>query len=244
MIESKLQQYWQKQSCRPTGLVAVLFDMDGVLYDSMKAHAKSWQQTMVEQGFETTSADEFYLHEGRTANSTITLLYERELHRKPTPEEVKRIYERKTELFRQNDTGLPVPGASDVIRWVKQQGLNPVLVTGSGQPTLLSRLNHTFPDTFDSENMVTAYDVNQGKPHPEPFLKGLRKGGNLLPTQAIVIENAPLGVEAASSAGIFTIAVNTGPLSDEVLYQAGANLVLPDMATLLDVLPTVEEAFR
>ena len=81
--------------------------------------------------------------------------------------------------------------------------------------------------------MVTAFDVKQGKPNPEPYLMGLRKA-NIQASEAIVVENAPLGVQAARAAGIFTIAVNTGPLKDEVLKEAGANLVLPSMQYLAD----------
>ena len=52
-------------------------------------------------------------------------------------------------------------------------------------------------------------------------------------TQAIVVENAPLGVQSAVAAGIFTIAVNTGPLPDEILKEAGADIVVKDMAAAL-----------
>ena len=79
--------------------------------------------------------------------------------------------------------------------------------------------------------MVTAYDVKYGKPHPEPYLMGLQKAG-VAANEAIVIENAPMGVEAGVAAGIFTIAVNTGPLPDQVLVDRGANLLFPNMETL------------
>ena len=79
--------------------------------------------------------------------------------------------------------------------------------------------------------MVTAYDVKYGKPHPEPYLMGLQKAG-VAANEAIVIENAPMGVEAGVAAGIFTIAVNTGPLPDQVLLDQGANLLFPNMETL------------
>ena len=60
---------------------------------------------------------------------------------------------------------------------------------------------------------------------------GLQTAG-VAANEAIVIENAPMGVEAGVAAGIFTIAVNTGPLPDQVLVDRGANLLFPDMATL------------
>ena len=73
--------------------------------------------------------------------------------------------------------------------------------------------------------MVTAFDVTQGKPFPEPYLKALKKSG-VQPWEAIVVENAPLGVKSASDAGLFTVAVNTGPLHSSVLANEGANIVL------------------
>lgn len=61
----------------------------------------------------------------------------------------------------------------------------------------------------------------------------LEKGG-LKPYEAIVIENAPLGVEAGHKAGIFTIAVNTGPLDGQVLLNSGADLLFPSMQALCE----------
>src|SRR5690606_33468488 len=132
-----------------------------------------------------------------------------------------------------------IPGAKEVLNIVKEQGLKPILVTGSGQPSLLDRLDTHFPDTFSPETMVTAFDVVNGKPDPEPYLMGLEKGGKLTPNQALVIENAPLGIESAAVAGIFTIAVNTGLLSDELLMDAGASLLFHSMTELLDNLPEI-----
>ena len=95
------------------------------------------------------------------------------------------------------------------------------------------RLNHHFPGVFCRELMVTAFDVKRGKPDPEPYLMGLQKGG-LRAEECIVVENAPLGVRAAKAAGIFTIAVNTGPLPDNALTDEGADLLLPSMQALSD----------
>lgn len=217
----------------------VLFDMDGVLYDSMPAHAKSWQQTMQEFGFKSTTSEEFYYHEGRIGRATINLITEREFGRKATQEEVKEIYGRKTKLFNQYNSGKVIKYSKKVIKKVKAEGYLPVLVTGSGQPTLLEKLDKNFPHTFSPANMITAFDVKSGKPHPEPFLLALKKAGNLHPNQAIVIENAPLGVESAVKAGIFTIAVNTGTLPDDVLKNAGAHLILPSMKALKEKLPEI-----
>lgn len=233
------KNYLQKNNFTNFDLKAILFDMDGVLYDSMPAHAKSWQETMVEFGFKTTRPEDFFMHEGRPADSTINLYFQKERKRDGTTDEIKEIYSRKTELFRQYHDGAVMPNAKEVLKFTLERGLSPVLVTGSKQPSLLDNLNHNFPGVFSPENMVTAFDTKIGKPDSEPFLMGLKKGGNLKANQAIVIENAPLGVESATKAGIFTIAVNTGPLPDSVLEDAGANMILNSMKTLLQKLPEI-----
>lgn len=211
---------------------AVLFDMDGVLYDSMPSHVQAWQETMANFGVHS-SIEDFYLFEGRTGASTINLLFDKSFKREATQEEIETIYAQKAQRFieLEDNSSKPMAGALEVLEKVKSLGLKRVIVTGSGQLSLFEKIETHFPDFFDKDLMVTAYDVKFGKPHPEPYLMGLKKAG-IKPEEAIVVENAPLGVESARAAGIFTIAVNTGPLADEVLWNAGANIVLPSMQEL------------
>ena len=124
-----------------------------------------------------------------------------------------------------------MPGAADVLEAAKSAGLQTLVVTGSGQHSLIDKLEHTYPGRFTREKMVTAFDVKYGKPNPEPYLMGLKKAG-VKANEAFVIENAPMGVEAGVAASIFTIAVNTGPLPDEVLLDAGADILYPNMTSL------------
>lgn len=204
---------------------AVLFDMDGVLYNSMPNHAKAWSTAVTEFGL-SMSPHEAYLHEGRTGHGTINILAQRHWGRNATTEEMERIYAAKSALFNTCPEPQPMPGAAQLLQSIRSLGLTIVLVTGSAQHSLLTRLAHDFPGIFSAERMVTAFDVKHGKPHPEPYLMGLEKAG-VSASEAVVIENAPLGVEAAHAAGIYTIAVNTGPLSPKVLLDAGADIVLP-----------------
>ena len=95
---------------------------------------------------------------------------------------------------------------------------------------------------FHRELMVTAFDVKYGKPHPEPYLMALQKGG-VKPNEAIVVENAPMGVQAGVAAGIFTVAVNTGPIDGQVLLDAGANVLFPSMQAFCDNWEKLREAF-
>ena len=80
--------------------------------------------------------------------------------------------------------------------------------------------------------------MRKGKPNPEPFLKGMAKAEKKS-NQCIVIENAPLGVQAAHAAGCFTIGVTTGPIPEKDLYKAGADIVYKNMDELAAALPSL-----
>ena len=213
-------------------LRAVLFDMDGVLYNSMPYHAKAWHRAMAQYGYHLPE-DEVYMHEGRTGASTVNLVSMRQRGVEETEERIQEIYSVKSAYFNEFPPAEPMPGALELLHKLKAQGLKILIVTGSGQHSLLDRLNHHFPGIFCRELMVTAFDVKYGKPHPEPYLMGMQKGG-LQPEECVVVENAPLGVRAAKAAGIFTIAVNTGPLPDAALTDEGADLLFPSMQALCD----------
>jgi HAD superfamily hydrolase (TIGR01509 family) len=240
-INQAIQKYLREKGYAQFSLKAVLFDMDGVLYDSMPNHAASWTQVMRAHGFHMTGED-VYLHEGRTGDDTINIISGREGKNIGT-EERKELYREKTEIFSACPAVRPMTGSAELLRKVTDSGLSAMLVTGSGQPTLLDSLNDDFPGVFARERMVTSFDVKRGKPHPEPYLTALGKGG-LTPREAIVIENAPLGVEAAHAAGLFTIAVNTGPLPDSILTAAGADVLLPSVETLCNEWDTVSNCLN
>lgn len=208
----------------------VMFDMDGVLFNSMPYHAKSWNKAMKEFGLELSEA-EAYMHEGRTGSGTINIITQRQLGRTADDEECKKIYAFKSQIFNSFPTAQQMPGAYETVCSVKECGITPIIVTGSGQQSLLERIEHNFPNLFKNEWMVCAKDVKFGKPNPEPYLMGLKKAG-IKAENAIVIENAPLGVQAGHAAGCFVIAVNTGPLPDKVLIESGANVLYHSMSEL------------
>lgn len=232
MFKTAIQRYLDTHKHSSIQLKAILFDMDGVLFDSMPYHAESWNKVMEERGLHL-SKEEAYLHEGRTGAGTINIICQRQFGRDATQEEIAAIYKAKTEAFNEHPLAQKMPGAWEVLTKVKRDGLFAMVVTGSGQASLIDRLNESFPHTFKPELMVTAYDVKYGKPNPEPYLMGLDKG-KLKANEAIVVENAPLGVQAASAAGIFTVAVNTGPIDGQVLLDAGADILFPSMQAFCD----------
>ena len=146
------------------------------------------------------------------------------------------MYARKCEYYNALPSAQPMPGALNLLQQIKADGFQIVLVTGSAQHSLLARLNHDYPGIFHSDLMVTGFDVTYGKPDPEPYLMAMQKAA-VRPEESMVVENAPLGVRSAVSAGAYTVACNTGPLPDKVLQDEGADTVLPSLQALSDYWP-------
>ena len=235
------KQYLERTGFGEAPITAALIDMDGVLYDSMKNHTKAWIRLSEELGW-NYSPDEFYLYEGMTGAAIIRLMMKRETGRDDvSDEEAKEIYAKKAEYFRELGNVDKIEGADMMLATLRSAGIKRVLVTGSGQHSLLDRLNADYPGIFSEDLKVTALDVKRGKPDPEPYLMGLEKAG-VKAENAIVIENAPLGVRAGVAAGIFTIGVNTGPLPDKALADEGASLVFPSMSALGDAWQQIMES--
>lgn len=204
-----------------------LIDMDGVLYDSMPLHVSAWKTLTQEMGLDIPCND-FYLYEGMTGEETIKLLSKKYLDREFSKKECQSLYNRKAELFNSMDSPSIMNGAIKVLKYLKEKGIKCVVVTGSGQNSLIDKIESDFPGIFNKELMVTSHNVVNGKPHPEPYLKGASLSRTSV-DECIAIENAPLGVESASRASVFTIAVNTGNINPELLKSSGANVVVPDM---------------
>ena len=215
-----------------TRFKAVLIDMDGVLYDSMKWHTLAWKKMMESLGVECTR-DEFYLYEGMTGEATIDLLYRRAFGHGVSSEEARRLYEIKSRNFRELGKKELMPGADRMLKALEKAGLRRVLVTGSGQASLLDNVNRDYPGAFNEGDRVTAHDVKKGKPDPEPYLKGAEIAG-VAPEDCLVVENAPLGVRAGKAAGCFTVAVTTGPIPREALEKEGADMIFGSMPEFAD----------
>lgn len=214
---------------------AVLFDMDGVIYDSMPNHAVSWHNAMAHFGI-AMPPEEAYRYEGMRGTETIKLKAREQWHRELDDEEAQRMYDVKSKMFAEQPRAGMIPGIKALMEFIKAQGLTICVVTGSGQRTLLDKLDADLHGLIHRDLVVTSFDVTRGKPDPQPYLIGMQKAG-VNPWESIVVENVPLGVRAAVAAKCFTIAVNTGPLPDSDLAQEGADLVLPNMDAVLRTLP-------
>lgn len=235
MFEEEIAKFLRRHHYRGVTPLAALIDMDGTLYDSMPLHAAAWHRMVSELGIPATR-EEFFLYEGRTGASTINIIFQRAYGRDATPDEINELYHRKTEYFNEFPKPGRMPGVLDLMNCLREAGIKRVLVTGSGQRSLIDRLSADFPGIFSSDMMVTGHDVTHGKPHPEPFIKAMQKAG-VSPSAAIAVENAPLGVESADRAGVFTVAVTTGPIPREEFVKAGAAVIFDSMPEAAEAMP-------
>ena len=229
-MKSNILQYLEKHGFGQFSPKAVLFDMDGVIYDSMPNHAISWHQAMADYGLEMPLSGA-YQYEGMRGVETIKLLARQQWDRELSDEEASRMYAHKSELFAACAPAQLMPDIKELMQQIKTCGLKICIVTGSAQHVLLDKLTSDLAGLVTQELMITANDVSHGKPNPEPYLKGMEKC-DVQPWESIVVENAPLGVRAAVAARCFTIAVNTGPLPDAMLLEEGADMVFPRMIAL------------
>ena len=208
---------------------AVLFDMDGVLYNSMPNHAIAWEESMKKFGITMTKADA-YATEGARGFETIMHFVKQQQGRDITKEEAERMYEEKARVYHAMPDAPIFDGVKALMKKITESGLTVNIVTGSAQRQLINRLLDDFSDFLIPDHITTAFDVKHGKPDPDPYLTGLRKAGGLNPWEGIVVENAPLGVKAGTSAHIFTVAINSGPLPDSALAREGANILYQHIA--------------
>lgn len=218
---------------QPTSPKVVLFDMDGVLYDSMPNHGIAWQRAMKEFGIHFTVEDS-YATEGARGVDTIRKYAKAQLGKELTEEEAQKMYDLKAHYFHEMPEAKIFDGVTDLMKKIKDSGLKLGIVTGSAQRPLIERVTHDFGDFVSQDQITTAFDVKRGKPNPDPYLMGLKKAGNYAPSEGIVVENAPLGVRAGVAAGCYTVAINSGPLDDSVLINEGANILFPTIREFAD----------
>ncbi len=215
-----------------------LFDMDGVLYDSMPNHAKAWHDSMAEYGIEMSEEDA-YAFEGMRGFETIKIMTRKQWGREVSDEESVEMYRVKSAHYTACPTAPMMHGTYALQEEMKRLGLRIGVVTGSGQPSLLERVQRDYKGLLSPDIFVTALNIKRGKPAPDPYLMGMEMA-KTKPWQTIVVENAPLGVSAGVAAGCFTVAVNTGPLPDSVLLDQGADILFHNMDEFREALPLIK----
>jgi sugar-phosphatase len=196
--------------------LGLLFDLDGVLVDSTPAVARCWTKWAILHGF--PNPDEIVrMAHGRPSIATL-----RELLPDSDYEAENRLMER-WEIEDVSDvvalTGAPqLLAALPPERWA--------IVTSCTRPLAEVRIragNLPLP-----KHLITSNDITNGKPDPEPYLKGAAALG-LSPAECVVVEDAPAGIRSGRAAGASVLALRTTDI-DSALTSAGANWIIDNLS--------------
>ena len=186
-------------------MVAVIFDVDGVLVDSYDAHFRSWRDMAREVGRELTS-EQFATTFGRTSREIIEHHWGQGAL---SPAEIKAFDDRKEALYRDLvwNAFPAMDGARELIAALHAAGV-PLAVGSSGPPENVALAIDRLAANACIQARVTGQDVTRGKPDPEVFLLAAKKLG-VAPSACAVIEDAPAGIAAANAAGMLSIALQS-----------------------------------
>ncbi len=185
---------------------AFIFDMDGVLTDNMRFHAESWVELFRDYGLEGMDAER-YLVETAGMKGLDVLRYF--LDPDIGHAEAERLTDLKDFLYRVMYRGRikPLPGLNEFLDAAAKHGIGLGIGTGAGHANIRYVLGLLgLEDRFGA--VVSAYDVERGKPRPDIFLRAAELLG-VEPSSCIVFEDALPGVEAARNAGMQCVALTT-----------------------------------
>ncbi|RUM87232.1 MAG: hypothetical protein DSZ24_06710 [Thermodesulfatator sp.] len=209
---------------------ALLFDLDGVILDSMPWHVRAWQEAFAELGLRVPE-EILYLHEGAIELETARKIFE-DQGVEPRLEFFQEIFRRQKRIFleKYRHRVRPFPEVPDLLADLRREGRKLALVTSSHREILKEVLREDLQRLFHF--VVTGDQVSRRKPHPDPYLTGL-SGLKVSPEEALAVENAPAGVRSAKAAGLLCLALTT-TLPPE--HLAEADLVLENHRRLAEIL--------
>jgi sugar-phosphatase len=200
-----------------TACSALLFDMDGVLIDSTPAVARVWHRWALEHGLDP---DEVVRRaHGRPSVATI-----RELLPNSDIEAEDREVERRE--IEDLDGVVPLPGVLELLNTLPSERWT--IVTSCTRPLALVRLRTAGLPI--PKRLITSNDIQNGKPHPEPYLKAASLLGYPA-AECVVVEDAPAGIRAGKAAGARVIAFPT-TMDRQDLQNARADWILRNCADI------------
>ena len=195
---------------------AVILDMDGVITNTMPDHFRSWKVILNKIGIPVTHYD-VYCREGQRGIHSVrelTAQYGKQIDDR----QAHRILKEKEVYFKRIARLRFIVGARTFLRQLHKNNFRLALVTGTSHHEMCRILPASLRRLFSV--IVTGSDVKHGKPHPEPYLQSLKKLC-LKAGEAVVIENAPFGIQSAKRAGLRCLALETS-LPRKYLKKADA----------------------
>ena len=211
--------------------------MDGVLIDAMPFHAEAVKIAIKEEANFEIDKKIVYQLEGMPTDELVQEIFKRNNSNKKNDNElIKKISERKKEIFEEIENTPLIEGVKDLIKELNECNCLKAIVTGAAKNEIESTIDKMIGlKNFDV--VISGDDVEQGKPHSMPFIAALQKM-NIKPSECIVVENAPLGVEAANNAGIkCIITLNNTPLDISSDFD---NLILKETKIFHNTKSTID----
>jgi beta-phosphoglucomutase len=191
----------------------IIFDMDGVLIDSMPFHAEAMRIAIKEETNHDIDKKIIYLLEGMPGAELVKEIFKREKIEKSIDDSLaERISKRKKEIFKDIQNSKSIEGARELVNDLRSCSCLKAVVSGSSKQEIEVILDKNIGSkNFDM--IITGDELGgEGKPDPKPFQTALQKM-NLKPSEAIVVENSPLGIEAAKQASLrYIVTLNNTPL--------------------------------
>ena len=205
----------------------LLFDFDGVISQTPCILFKAWSFAFAATVKVNIRKEEYYLLEGAGVQKTVEVLGNRcnvdAVH-------YQTIIKLKDDYFRNNYTFTVYDGVYELIDRIKSKGIRMALVTGANKYRILESVPEDFISQFDA--LITSDDIVNTKPHPEPYTKAAELL-NVQSADCVVLENAPLGIQAAKAAGMLVVAIaSTLPK----YYLSNADLILESIVDLLKLI--------
>lgn len=193
---------------------AVLFDMDGTIFDTEVIYRRCWFRAAKDVGFDE-DIDLFLSRVCGLNQTDMTALFRR-VYGEKVPFEV--LWGRWLECIDEEMACGVLPlkaGAPDILLALKERGIKIALVTSSGQKTVAGYLQMSnLEGVFDT--IITGNQVTHGKPNPACFLTAAGELG-IEPRSCAVVEDSPNGVRAGHAAGMYTVMVpDLHPCTEEL----------------------------
>ncbi|MFH1351964.1 MAG: HAD family phosphatase [bacterium] len=179
---------------------AVLFDFDGVLARTMEDNYNAWKYAFSLRGIDITKEEYFLLEGASTKKVAEHFLGENA----GNPEMVRETVDMKEKYYMDNNKFSLYEGAEELVRNLKKKKYLLGLVSGASRERLSKSVQQSFLSLFDV--VITGDDTDNCKPAPDSYLAAAERL-TVAPSGCVVVENAPMGIEAAVRAGMYCVAV-------------------------------------
>jgi beta-phosphoglucomutase len=201
-------------------LRAVIFDMDGVLTDTIDYHYRTWQRLFDEENIPFNREQNEALRGLSRLDSLNAVLGDRPISDAKKQEFLDRKNQYFHEFIEQMDETALLPGIAHLLPEIKAAGL-PMAVASASQNVIKVCTQLGIADMFDA--IANVYDVPNSKPAPDVFLHAAQLI-DVEPNACLVIEDGGSGIAAALAAGMRVLGLG----SPEIV--GAAHVVLPDLA--------------